>query len=258
MRTSSIANLALLALATTQSIGSERDLQFINILATGANMLVVNTSNEVIPLDGWRFSTQNSTSSVTHSDPSAFDGVVVPPHGTFLIFFDNNARDDIDSHFNASDIGPLAPFEMDAYSMSFYHPDEQGEVDFSNGEQMVDHIQWRRYIHEIQLHNESMSAAVEAGLWIDEEQWIPVREDTYLIELTDQTYADLHSPSNYHVIFECRPDLSDDGELNFFDVSMFIQAFADQDPIADISRDGNFSFFDISLFIQSYESGCPL
>ncbi|MDF1810428.1 MAG: GC-type dockerin domain-anchored protein [Phycisphaerales bacterium] len=257
MKTTCIAALTLLALAGTEAISAERDLQFINILGAGGNVFIVNTHDQELPLDGWRFSTQNSTSGVVHSDPNAFDGIVVPPHGTFLIFFNDNARDDFPTHFNASDIGPFAPFEMDAYSMSFYHPDEQGNVDFSNGDLMVDHIQWRRYILGLELDNESMIAAVDAGLWESEDEYIPVRTDTYIIELTDRDNVELHSPDDYNVIFDCRPDISDDGELNFFDISLFLQAFADQNPMADVSRDGNFNFFDVSLYIQSLGAGCP-
>lgn len=256
MRTTCIAGITLLTLAATEATSAERDLQFINVFGSGGNAFVVNTGDEEFSLDGWRFSTQNSSSGVVHSDPHALDGVIVPPHGTFLIFFNDNARDDISTHFNASDIGPFAPYEMDAYTMSFYYPDEQGEVDFSNGEQMVDHIQWRRYILEVDLQNESMTAAVDAGLWADEDEWIQVRAETYIIELTDQAFTELHSPNDYNVIFTCRPDISDDGELNFFDISLFIHAFADQNPMADVSRDGNFNFFDVSLYIQSFNAGC--
>lgn len=257
MKRARITGITLLGLLAQNALGAERDIQFINILGIGENVFVVNTRDQAFSLDGWRFSTQNSTSGVVHSDPHALDGVVVPPHGTFLIFFHDNARDDISSHFNASDIGPFAPFEMDAYTMSFYHPDEQGEVDFSDGDLMVDHIQWRRYILGIDLQSESMSAAVDAGLWMDEDEWIPVREETYIIELIDRSFTQLHSPTDYNVIFDCRPDLSDDGVLNFFDISMFIQAFLDQDPMADVSRDGNINFFDVSLYIQSFQAGCP-
>ncbi len=52
-------------------------------------------------------------------------------------------------------------------------------------------------------------------------------------------------------------DLNADGTLNFFDVSLFLSAFNDQDPIADITGEGNFDFFDISAFRQTFLAGCP-
>ena len=55
----------------------------------------------------------------------------------------------------------------------------------------------------------------------------------------------------------CPADLSDDGQLNFFDVSAFLSAFAAQDPIADFTNDGSFNFFDVSAFLTAFGAGCP-
>lgn len=55
----------------------------------------------------------------------------------------------------------------------------------------------------------------------------------------------------------CSPaaDLSGDGEVDFFDVSLFLTAFNNQDPIADTNGDGNHNFFDISLFLNQFNDG---
>lgn len=55
----------------------------------------------------------------------------------------------------------------------------------------------------------------------------------------------------------CPADLTGDGDLNFFDVSAFLNAFASQDPIADFTDDGNFNFFDVSAFLNAFSAGCP-
>jgi len=47
------------------------------------------------------------------------------------------------------------------------------------------------------------------------------------------------------------------GELNFFDVSAFLSAFAAQDPSGDINSDGVYDFFDVSAFINIFGAGCP-
>jgi len=52
-------------------------------------------------------------------------------------------------------------------------------------------------------------------------------------------------------------DLNTDGTLNFFDISLFLQLFAAQDPQADFLPDGLFNFFDISAFLQAFSAGCP-
>ncbi len=49
----------------------------------------------------------------------------------------------------------------------------------------------------------------------------------------------------------CPADLNADGELNFFDVSLFIQT------LPDYNADGSFNFFDVSAFLEDYLEGCP-
>ena len=50
-------------------------------------------------------------------------------------------------------------------------------------------------------------------------------------------------------------DLNGDGTLDFFDISAFLNAFANQDPIADFTNDGVFDFFDISAFLAAFAQG---
>lgn len=55
----------------------------------------------------------------------------------------------------------------------------------------------------------------------------------------------------------CAADFVEDGTLNFFDVSAFLQDFAAGDPRADFTDDGIFNFFDVSAFLQAFSAGCP-
>lgn len=55
----------------------------------------------------------------------------------------------------------------------------------------------------------------------------------------------------------CSADLSGDGQLDFFDVSAFLNAFNANDPIADFTGDGNWDFFDVSAFLSAFNQGCP-
>ena len=57
-------------------------------------------------------------------------------------------------------------------------------------------------------------------------------------------------------VTDCPPDLNGDDELNFFDVSAFLTAFNDQDPIADFNGDDQFDFFDVSAFLSQFNAGC--
>ena len=55
----------------------------------------------------------------------------------------------------------------------------------------------------------------------------------------------------------CPADLTGDGDLNFFDVSAFLTAFANNDPVADFNADSEWNFFDVSAFLAEFGAGCP-
>lgn len=55
----------------------------------------------------------------------------------------------------------------------------------------------------------------------------------------------------------CLPDLTGDGELNFFDVAGFLQLFSLGLPEADWNADGALDFFDALQFLQDFAEGCP-
>tara|TARA_R110002072_G_scaffold42064_1_gene117320 strand:- start:24822 stop:27167 length:2346 start_codon:yes stop_codon:yes gene_type:complete len=58
-------------------------------------------------------------------------------------------------------------------------------------------------------------------------------------------------------VASCRADFTLDGILDFFDVSAFLDGFAQEDPAADLTDDGVFDFFDVSAFLEDFGSGCP-
>ncbi|MBL4698985.1 MAG: right-handed parallel beta-helix repeat-containing protein [Phycisphaerales bacterium] len=49
----------------------------------------------------------------------------------------------------------------------------------------------------------------------------------------------------------CPADLNGDGELNFFDISEFLNT------MPDFNSDGDFNFFDVSAFLNAFSAGCP-
>ncbi len=50
-------------------------------------------------------------------------------------------------------------------------------------------------------------------------------------------------------------DLNNDGVLNHFDISIFLNAFASQNPIADFNSNGIIDFYDVSIFIIAFGQG---
>jgi hypothetical protein len=55
----------------------------------------------------------------------------------------------------------------------------------------------------------------------------------------------------------CPGDLNGDAEVNFFDVSIYVERFIANDPAADLTDDGVLDFFDVSTYILDYVAGCP-
>jgi hypothetical protein len=55
----------------------------------------------------------------------------------------------------------------------------------------------------------------------------------------------------------CVADLDGNGELDFEDVSAFITAYNEMNPLADFNSDSLFNFYDVSGFVMSYLDGCP-
>jgi hypothetical protein len=71
--------------------------------------------------------------------------------------------------------------------------------------------------------------------------------------ISGDQFLNLSNPT----VATCPADLTDDGMLNFFDVSAFLAAFGAMDPIADFTGDGMFNFFDVSAFLSAFAAGCP-
>jgi hypothetical protein len=56
----------------------------------------------------------------------------------------------------------------------------------------------------------------------------------------------------------CPADLNNDGELDFVDISQFVDDFGLQQPNGDFNGDGEHDFVDISFFVQLFTDGCNL
>ena len=71
-----------------------------------------------------------------------------------------------------------------------------------------------------------------------------------------QVYRVIYAADRVYVILTCDGDLSGDGGIDFFDVSVFLGYFSGQDVRGDLNGDGQFNFFDVSLFLQVFGQGC--
>ncbi len=55
----------------------------------------------------------------------------------------------------------------------------------------------------------------------------------------------------------CAIDYNNDGALDFFDVTEFIQRFTAEDFSVDFNNDEQLNFFDVTAFIVAFQAGCP-
>ena len=56
----------------------------------------------------------------------------------------------------------------------------------------------------------------------------------------------------------CFADLAEPfGTLDLADISAFVTAFTNQQPLADLAPDGLFDLADITVFVNSFTAGCP-
>lgn len=55
----------------------------------------------------------------------------------------------------------------------------------------------------------------------------------------------------------CVADFETDGQLNFLDVSAFLQSYGNQSLDADLNGDEDLNFLDVSAFLQAFGAGCP-
>ncbi len=109
---------------------------------------------------------------------------------------------------------------------------------------------------------------IGSSIWVDSFVQIPddlAPGDYYIGTIVDESLGlDPVFSNNWvsdtdtiTVLAPCPPDLTGDGQLNFFDVSAFLTAFNAMDPVADFNNDGQFNFFDVSAFLAAFSAGCP-
>ena len=108
----------------------------------------------------------------------------------------------------------------------------------------------------------SMSDPISAG---DPQNYNIEPHDFAFLDLNNDGCLDMFMAlcSGYAVFIQdncdasCPADFTGEGDLDFFDVSGFLAAFAAQDPTADFTGEGNFDFFDVSAFLAAFAAGCP-
>ena len=89
--------------------------------------------------------------------------------------------------------------------------------------------------------------------------YIPSTEqcvEGFSLTTCNQVGGDWQGPGTDACAPSCPADLTEDGVLDFFDVSAFLDAFGAQKSIADFTGDGVYDFFDVSDFLDAFGAGC--
>ena len=143
----------------------------------------------------------------------------------------------------------------EAYKVSLADADGDGDLDFVTADG----------------NNNTVSIGINTGNAVYSTPFsLPVGEfarDVYFADINDDGRPDLFEVDrdsqavnmflNICKSTSCLADFNNDGHLNFFDVSAFLDALAAQDPASDITGDGHFNFFDVSAFLTAFAAGCP-
>lgn len=81
--------------------------------------------------------------------------------------------------------------------------------------------------------------------------------ELYIVDLNGNISRLVNPGANGGCDAVCQADLTGDGSLDFFDVSAFLMAYTQMNPLADFNDDGAYDFFDVSAFLMAYNQGCP-
>lgn len=242
------------SLCSTTAASAPQDVLILSYFARDNELVLFNRNSEPTNLDGWRFMTSNDSVTGITTDPHGFAGIVMAPFATLRIQLDNDA--DITRGFNAQKLGALADHQSSAFAITLFFPDTKGQVSFQDETQIADHLQWSLNANHHPNAQSHSQLAVDGGFWTQYDAWIDVREHTYLLDFIGDSTQRLHGPDDYDIlILFCNIDLNHDGNTDFFDVSLFLTAFSQQDPAADINHDGQFNFFDVSEFLNLFSTG---
>ncbi len=257
-----VTPVALFSCALALASGEEIDHQTTGIylgdyFARDNQLSLVNNSSSPVALDGWRILTSDGASANFRKDPDGLNGITIQAFGRLVIQLDNDAL--VDGGINANEVGSFADYESSAFAVTLFQPNSQGLVAFDDPTLAVDHIQWSVNAAHHPTADTQNLLAVEAGLWTAHNDWIDARQQMYLIEQTNNLFSQLNGPEDYHIlILFCSADMNGDGNLDFFDVSEFLETFSEKESAADFNHDDEFDFFDVSIFLDAFSnhSGC--
>ncbi len=145
------------------------------------------------------------------------------------------------------------------------HPQAQQAVDpgasvvFSSGAAGSEPLSYRWQHDGVDLENDGrISGAFTPTLVITEAR--PSDTGAYRVVVSNACGSVNSNTASLMVLgSDCPADIAlPFGELNFFDLSVFLSWYNQQDPRADLAEPiGAFNFFDVAAYLGLYNAGCP-
>jgi endonuclease/exonuclease/phosphatase family metal-dependent hydrolase len=136
-----------------------------------------------------------------------------------------------------------------------------GDTSTQGGSSRLDYICWQDSIVDVrrQFIFRSTGSGMDVNMIPEPARSYPINPNSISNFASDHrpVIVDFILPAPVADLCPTPPDFVDDDQLNFFDVSAFLNLFAKEDPSADTNNDGSFNFFDISEFLNAYGAGCP-
>ena len=173
--------------------------------------------------------------------------------------------DELDNYPGVGTPGPMRTIVFDVQDP--FNPLFKGT--FGNGLNNIDHNQYVRngksfqadYTTGLRVFDVSDPLAAFQVAWFDTHPETDAAEfeGAWSVYPFFESGSILISDINrglFVVRFECRPDLNQDGLLDFFDFLAFQNLFNAGDPIADFDGNGVLDFFDFLAFQNEFAAGC--
>ena len=229
--------LAIVVLCA-ESKGDERDIQLTSIDFNTDIIELHNFGSIDQPLDGWRFCTHNDDQGERrYTSVGGLNGVTIEAGTSLFIWVGNNGPQDSDN-LDVSQMGGNFATTLDQgpYSINLYWPNG-GSLSFSQPTDMVDHMQWNIGGIGSTAADVRNIVAENAGLWVDDAQWISTTANTSRLELTDPNGGLLHGPSDYLVVEPSAADFTGDGNVDGADLDLWELSYNLNDG-ADANEDG--------------------
>lgn len=246
----------MLGLAAGVASAAPRDVQFVRFDVPGRIVELHNLGSDPVDLSGWRTCSHSGNQIRRYSAIAGLDGITIASGESLFIHLLNDAPTRPNA-INATTIGgQFANLTTGAYGLSIYFPNAQGNVLFTDGNLIADHIQWNIGGIDDPTADERSDEAVAGGVWTAVDEWVETSAATEWVLLVDLSGAALHGPVSYQHL-GCIADSNRDGVLDFFDISIFLSAFSGGEPRADINFDGVHDFFDVSEYLGLFTASCP-